>query len=375
MAASARTCHAEPPHRPRGARFARGRAGGRRRGGGPRRDLHAAGRLRAAEPRVGGTRRRGLRPRNAAAGSVRKKDPTVTARRPLDLSIYQISHLRGGRFDTHWQELEALRRAGFTINPRNKVDDLVLPERLGSTGHHPRWAIALKFTPRQAATRGAGHRGAGRQDGDADPGGPARAGGGGGSGDPQREPHNEDEIRRKDIRVGDTVLLVPAPWTGRAIPFPHPLPRLRRPRDAPGGGSLLAVSEQRLPSAAQGASSPLGLAARDGHRGPGRADDRRARGPRPRRRLRRSLPPDTGPADAPSSFATKSAQNLVDAIERSRRRGLGRLLHGLGIRMVGEHAGQLLAGRFHSLPRAGSRHRPRDRRHPGRRPPPIASRS
>lgn len=157
--------HAEPPHRPRGARFARGRAGECRRGGGPRRDLHGAGRLRAAEPRVGGTRRRGLRPRNAAAGSVRQKDPTVTARRPLDLSIYQISHLRGGRFDTHWQELEALRRAGFTINPRNarcadidavfryarrlaakreglpyeadgvvvKVDDLVLPERLGPT--------------------------------------------------------------------------------------------------------------------------------------------------------------------------------------------------------------------------------------------------
>src|SRR6266850_6795917 len=123
-------------------------------------------------------------PRNAAAGAVRQKDPAVSARRPLDAFLYHVSWSPGLTFTSHWQALEALRAAGFRTNPRAtrsesideviaactalettrdglgydadgvvvKVDTLELQRRLGSTTHHPRWAVAFKFAARQATT-------------------------------------------------------------------------------------------------------------------------------------------------------------------------------------------------------------------------------
>jgi DNA ligase (NAD+) len=337
-------------------------------------------------------------PRNAAAGSVRQKDPTITARRPLDLSIYQISHLRGGRFGTHWQELEALRRAGFTINPRNarcadidevfryarslaakreglpyeadgvvvKVDDLVLQERLGSTGHHPRWAIALKFTPRQATTRVRGIEVQVGKTGTLTPVAQLEPVAVGGVVIRSASLHNEDEIRRKDIRVGDTVLLE---RSGDVIPYVVRVVKRRRrgragpfrfPTRCPACGGLAMRPEGEAYWRCLNSACAAQLKERLRHWASRRAMDIEGLGEETIAALvDGGLVGDFAdlyrltPAQLTRlpGFATKSAQNLADAIERSRRRGLGRLLHGFGIRMVGEHAARLLAARFRSLHR------------------------
>src|SRR5881396_381914 len=187
-------------------------------------------------------------PRNAAAGAVRQKDPAVTARRPLDMFLYHVSRADGHAFASHWDTLDALRVAGFKTNPRAercqtldavvaccerlerdrdalgyeadgvvvKVDSLEHQRRLGSTTHHPRWAIAFKFAARQATTVieaievNVGKTGALTPTAKLTPvelaGVVIR----------NVSLHNEDEIRKKDVRVGDTVLIERA---GDVIPY------------------------------------------------------------------------------------------------------------------------------------------------------------
>src|SRR5438128_6310216 len=199
-------------------------------------------------------------PRNAAAGAVRQKDPAVTARRPLDMFLYHVSRADGLVFASHWDTLEALRAAGFKTNPRAercptldavvagcerlerdrdslgydadgvvvKVDSLEQQRRLGSTTHHPRWAIAFKFAARQATTViekievNVGKTGALTPTAKLSPvelaGVPIR----------NVSLHNEDEIRRKDIRVGDTVLIERA---GDVIPYVIQVVLAKRPAD------------------------------------------------------------------------------------------------------------------------------------------------
>jgi DNA ligase (NAD+) len=187
-------------------------------------------------------------PRNAAAGAVRQKDPRVTKQRPLDIFVYHLSQAEALGFSSHSQAIEALRAAGFKTNPRTeraetldavsaycasleadrdglnydadgavvKVDMLEQQRRLGSTAHHPRWAIAFKFAARQATTTvevievGVGKTGILTPVAKLAPvelaGVTIR----------NVSLHNEDEIHRKDVRVGDTVLIERA---GDVIPY------------------------------------------------------------------------------------------------------------------------------------------------------------
>src|SRR5882724_3476930 len=200
-------------------------------------------------------------PRNAAAGAVRQKDPAVTARRPLDMFLYHVSRADALGFASHWDALEALRAAGFKTNPRVercpdldavvawcerlerdrdalgydadgavvKVESLEHQRRLGSTTHHPRWAIAFKFAARQATTLiesievNVGKTGALTPTAKLTPvelaGVTIR----------NVSLHNEDEIRRKDIRVGDTVLIERA---GDVIPYVVQVVLSKRPPDS-----------------------------------------------------------------------------------------------------------------------------------------------
>lgn len=338
-------------------------------------------------------------PRNAAAGAVRQKDPAVTATRPLAIFLYHVSALEPPGFHSQWERLEALRTSGFPVNPRSercrdldavlayfarleaerdalgydadgavvKVDDLEQQRRLGATAHHPRWAIAYKFAARQATTRVLGITINVGKSGALTP-------------TAQLEPvelagvtvsnvslHNEDEVRRKDVRVGDTVLIERA---GDVIPYLVQVVTAKRPDPPPPpfampghcpacGGAALRVEGEAVWRCTNTAC-PAQLRERLFHWGSRRAMDIEGLGEVIVRQLvDRGLVKDFAGlyrlsvetlADL-DRMGKKSAQNLHRAIEASKTRGLSRLLNALGIRMVGERAAQLLAARFGAMER------------------------
>ncbi|HYL80766.1 MAG TPA: NAD-dependent DNA ligase LigA, partial [Candidatus Acidoferrum sp.] len=200
-------------------------------------------------------------PRNAAAGSLRQKDSGITAKRPLDISIYSVSDATPNPFTAHWEAMQALAQGGFKYNRRAsrcadiqavieycaslerdrpalgydadgaviKVDSLDQERRLGSTTHHPRWAVAYKFAAQQATTVirkieiSVGRTGALTPTGLLEPVVIA------GATISRATLHNADEIERLDVREGDTVILERA---GDVIPHILRVVTDRRPPDA-----------------------------------------------------------------------------------------------------------------------------------------------
>ncbi len=178
-------------------------------------------------------------PRNAAAGSLRQLDPRITASRPLSLFAYAMGETREPVADTHWDFLARLRDWGFTVNPLSrllasqddaaafqadiaaqraglpydidgvvyKIDDLALQRRLGFVGRAPRWAIAWKFPAEQATTVLRDIRIQVGRTGALTPVAELEPVNVGGVLVQRASLHNEDEIARKDVRIGDTVLL------------------------------------------------------------------------------------------------------------------------------------------------------------------------
>ncbi|HEU5194629.1 MAG TPA: NAD-dependent DNA ligase LigA [Methylomirabilota bacterium] len=337
-------------------------------------------------------------PRNAAAGAVRQKDPAISAQRPLEAFLYHASFSPGVTFTSHWEALEALRAAGFRTNPRSvraesideviaacaqleadrdalgydadgvvvKVDPLELQRRLGSTTHHPRWAIAYKFAARQATTVvkaidvNVGKTGALTPVAKLEPVPLA------GVVISNVSLHNEDEIRRKDVRVGDTVLIERA---GDVIPYVVQVVAARRPADSveyrfpeqcPACGGVAFRPEGEVYWRCQNTACPAQLKERLRHFGSRRAMDIEGLGEaaveqlveRGRVKSFADLYDLTAEELAEyERFAEKSAENLIGAIQGSKTRGLARLLNALGIPMVGERVAQLLAARFGSLER------------------------
>jgi len=187
-------------------------------------------------------------PRNAAAGSVRQLDPRITTLRPLDIYIYMLGWAEGRPVpDTHWEQLDYLKSLGFKVNPNNvrldsikqveeyyrrwvddreglpyeadgivvKVNAIERQDRLGSIGHEPRWAIAYKFPAVEETTvlKEIGIS-VGRT-GTLNPYAILEPVSVGGVTIKQAALHNEDDIRRKDIREGDWVTVRRA---GEVIP-------------------------------------------------------------------------------------------------------------------------------------------------------------
>lgn len=187
-------------------------------------------------------------PRNAAAGSVRQLDPRVTAQRPLDIYIYQLGYIEGKTGpSSHWEIMEYLRSLGFKVNPGNrllhsieqveeyyrtweqdreslpyeadgvvvKIDSVEWQQQLGSVGHEPRWAVAYKFPAVQGTTRLVDIGISVGRTGTLNPYAILEPVSVGGVTIRQAALHNEDDIRRKDIRIGDWVYVQRA---GEVIP-------------------------------------------------------------------------------------------------------------------------------------------------------------
>ena len=336
-------------------------------------------------------------PRNAAAGSLRLLDSRITARRPLDVFFYTLGYAEPAHAVTsHWDALQTLSQAGCRINTqaarcetidevvaycqeleaeRNeldyeadgvvvKVDDLALQEAFGATAHHPRWAVAFKFAAQQAVsvvrdiTLNVGRTGALTPTAVLDPvhiaGVTVR----------RASLHNEDEIRRKDVRVGDTV------WVERAgdvIPQVVSVILDQRPADSeafvmpercPVCETAVYRPEGEVVARCPNAVCPAQLRERLLHFAGRRAMDIDGLGAAVVDQLvdrgwvhdfADLYALDQSTLEDLDRLAEKSAGNLVDAIARSRERGLARLLFGLGIRHVGERAAALLAAHYGSL--------------------------
>jgi DNA ligase (NAD+) len=339
-------------------------------------------------------------PRNAAAGSLRQLDPKVTATRPLSFVAYEALVPDPERPDrtltpwaTHWEKLAAVAAWGFETNARNercdgilavkayrdrmaegrfelpydtdgvvvKVDDLDWRRRLGAASKFPRWAVAFKYPPQEEATRvreiwaSVGRTGILTPVVELDP---VRLSG---AMVARATLHNEDEMRRKDIRVGDWVLVRRA---GEVIPeVVKSLPERRTgaereyafPAACPVCGARVVREEGEKVWRCTGAACPAQLVGRLRHFASRRALDIDGLGEKLCAQLvERGLVKDFADLYAIpregwaglERMGEKSAENLVAAIERSKATTLRRFLHALGIPQVGEATAAALARHF-----------------------------
>jgi DNA ligase (NAD+) len=353
--------------------------------------------LNAAQQQAGG--RVFANPRNAAAGSLRQLDPAITASRPLSFFAYAMGEASEAVAATHSAYLERLRHWGFTVNPLSrrldaetevpgfqadmaerraglaydidgvvyKIDDLALQGRLGFVGREPRWAIAWKFPAEQATTTlldiqiQVGRTGALTPVAILEPvnvGGVLVA---------RATLHNEDEIKRLDVRVGDTVRIQRA---GDVIPqvlgiVPEARPRgthaFQFPRQCPVCGSHAVRAEGEVVwRCSGGLTCPAQVEERLIHFASRAAFDIEGMGEKTVREFH-ALGWIRSPADIfrlqareaeiakLEGWGEQSAANLMRAIGERRRIGFARFIYSLGIRRIGAANARLLARHYGDL--------------------------
>ncbi len=337
-------------------------------------------------------------PRNAAAGSVRQLDPRITARRRLDIIVYGTGALEGASFERHSEMLHYLEHGGFRTSPQRelchgvdetaaycdkwqeehvelsygtdgvvlKVDSLEMQRHLGQVSRSPRWAVAYKFPPEEQTTVvkdifvSVGRTGALTPVAMMEPAVVS------GSTVQMATLHNEDEVARKDVRIGDTVVIRKA---GDVIPEVVSVVTSKR-----AGGERKFVMPDKCPVCGADAIREQGEAVRrcTGIACPAQINGRiehffsrgalNAEGVGPKiiaQLTSKGLVRD--PADLYflteddllelERMGDKLAQNILDAIASTKDPPLARLISGLGIRHVGAHVAEVLAEQFGSLDR------------------------
>jgi DNA ligase (NAD+) len=350
-------------------------------------------------------------PRNAAAGSLRQLDWRITATRPLSFIAYEALVPGGDPWKTHWAKLQDLAAWGFETNAENrlclgmdevkayrdrmgerrfelpydtdgvvvKVDDLDWRRRLGAASKFPRWAAAFKYPPQEEATRvkeiwaSVGRTGILTPVVEVEP---VKLSGATVS---RATLHNEDEMRRKDIRIGDWVLIRRA---GEVIPeVVKPIPERRTgeerlfqfPATCPVCGARVVREEGEKVYRCTGSACPAQLVGRLTHFAQRRAMDIDGLGDKlaallVERGLVKSFadlyavpfeewqkafsrPRKVDPKGKKAELPEKSAQNMVETLARSKRTTLRRFLYALGMPQVGEATAATLARHFGDVER------------------------
>jgi DNA ligase (NAD+) len=336
-------------------------------------------------------------PRNAAAGSVRQLDSSITARRPLDIFIYALGWAEGKTMpDTHWEIMQYLESLGFKINANVtlchtlreteeyyqrlvetrekfsyetdgivlKVNSIAFQQELGAVAHEPRWAIAYKFPAVQGTTKlltigiNVGRTGSLNPYAVLEP---VRVGGAVIS---SAALHNEEDIHRKDIRIGDWVVVQRA---GEVIPeIVGPVASRRSgeerifsmPGHCPACGSEVIKPEGEAMHRCTNAACPSQALEKIKHFVSRGAMDIDGIG----EKLCQALFEARLVKDVADLYyltreqllglermADKSVSNVLISIERSKDRPLARVIFALGITHVGDQYAELLAEQFHSI--------------------------
>ncbi len=335
-------------------------------------------------------------PRNAAAGSLRQKDARITSNRHLDFFGYQIGYMQGMNINTHWEALQLIKEWGFPLNPNIqqaddlnevlafckkweeerfnlpyeidgvviKINDLAQQQELGTVARDPRWAIAFKYPPTQVATQLLDIRVNIGRTGSVNPWAMLEPINIRGVTVSRAALHNEEDIQRKDLRIGDWVLVQRA---GEVIPqvvkpvlerrtgkeevyhLPEKCPRCST--------TIVHTSEQAMaycPNTLCPARNSEGII----HFVSKGAMDIDSIGEKTAIQLM-----DAGLIQTVADLYTltrdqllllegtkeKSADNMLTGIEASKKRAFYRLLFGLNIRYVGEKTAQLLAAAFNDM--------------------------
>lgn len=334
-------------------------------------------------------------PRNAAAGTVRTKDPKTVASRPLNIFFYSMSYHEEGDFDTYSETLEEMKKAGLRVNKYKilkgiknvyeyiskfedrkdalnyeidgmviKVNDLLGHNKLGHTTHHPRWAIAYKYPPTRKTTQikdiiiSVGRTGKLTPIAILEPIQLS------GTKVERASLHNEDEVKRKDIRIGDTALVQKA---GEIIPQVVKVIKDKRddsekkfkmPHTCPVCGSAAKRFGDEVARRCVNAQCPAQVKQRLVHWGDREAMNIKGLGPKLLDRLvENGILKNIADIYELSEkdlveierMAHKSAQNLLEEIEESKTRGLSKVLYGLGITYVGDHIARILSEHYDSI--------------------------
>lgn len=337
-------------------------------------------------------------PRNAAAGSLRQLDPRVTAERALDIFLYALGRVEGRSVATHLAGLEMLKKLGFKVNPHIrkfsgidgvigycqewtekrhdlpyeidgmviKVNNLDQQAELGFTSKSPRWAVAYKFPPEQATTRVLGISVTVGRTGVLTPAAllePVRVAG---STVSVATLHNEDIVREKDVRIGDTVIVHKAgdvipevvrvireKRTGNETPFemPRVCPECGEPVRRPEGEAAVRCFNENCP--ARSREGIIHFVSRDAMNieglGPNLVTLLIQRGFIRDAADLYYLEEKYNDLISIERMGQKSVRNLLDAIAASKSNSLAQLIFALGIRHVGARAGKILAKHFGTM--------------------------